>query len=119
MIIEKITKKYQTGKHLEAFILLTLVQQPMHGGSILKNLGAWLPDHWNIDSGNVYRLLRDLEKSGCLTSQWTVEDSGAPIRTYTLTNEGKARLQTWKEDIQIRQSAFDTFLDLYRQSVDS
>ncbi|WP_243239386.1 PadR family transcriptional regulator [Sulfobacillus harzensis] len=108
-------KSYQTGKHLEAFILLLISQHQLHGGAIIAELKSLLPASWTIDDGHVYRLLRQLEKDGALTSTWLVEQEGAPVRVYTLTAAGKERLRGWRDDIQLRVESLQRFLDLWRE----
>jgi DNA-binding PadR family transcriptional regulator len=107
------SRGYQTGKHLEAFILLILSQQPLHGGGVISRLKTILPPVWTIDDGHVYRLLRNLEAVGALESSWLTEEVGAPIRIYRLTDDGTVRLQEWKEDIELRLTSLKTFLDLW------
>ncbi|AUW94044.1 MAG: PadR family transcriptional regulator [Sulfobacillus thermosulfidooxidans] len=110
-------RRYQTGKHLEAFILLLLMQKPDHGGHLLNRLTAVLPEEWTVDSGRIYRLLRELEATGCLHSTWVTEDSGAPIRQYQLTDHGRLRLEEWVREMEVRQQSLASFLATYRQIV--
>jgi DNA-binding PadR family transcriptional regulator len=105
--------KYQTGKHLEAFILLYLSQSSAHGGSVLQWLHEALPNVWTIDSGRVYRVLRELEESGALESHWVTEDIGAPLREYTLTDFGKHQLALWRDEISVRRDSLSRFLSWY------
>lgn len=106
-------RRYQTGKHLEAFILLLIQQNKDHGGGVLSRLKEWLPDAWVIDSGRLYRYLRDLEDTGCLTSQWLLTDRVPTIRVYEITDKGVARLQEWAEEIALRQKTLGNFLGLW------
>lgn len=103
-------RRYQTGKHLEAFILLFIFQQPSHGGAILKRLQDELPPVWVIDSGGIYRLLRELENQGAVTSSWVTEEQGAPKRFYKITPEGIERLNQWSQELRVRRSSMDLFL---------
>lgn len=106
-------RTYQTGKHLEAFLLLLIGQKPDHGGALMDRLTDLIPPAWTVDPGRVYRILRGMEQEGLVTSQWIAEESGAPVRLYELTAEGHRRLREWKEDILIRRQSFDAFLTLY------
>lgn len=108
-------RRYQTGKHLEAFLLLLIKQRPDHGGALIARLAETLPDDWTIDGGRVYRMLRDLEAEGALVSQWVTEDSGAPIRIYRITPTGDERLLSWKDEITVRRNSLNTFLALWDQ----
>ncbi|MCL4495836.1 MAG: PadR family transcriptional regulator [Firmicutes bacterium] len=110
------TRRYQTGKHLEAFILLFIYQQPMHGGAILKRLQDELPPVWSIDSGGVYRLLRDLESQGALTSSWVTEEQGAPKRYYHITQKGIECLKERADEIRVRRQSLDLFLSWWEQN---
>lgn len=109
-------RRYQTGKHLEAFILLFIYQQPMHGGAILKRLQDELPPVWIIDSGGVYRLLRDLENQGAVSSSWITEDQGAPKRFYRIPDEGIERLKQWAAELRVRRNSMDLFLTWWEEA---
>lgn len=109
-------RRYQTGKHLEAFLLLFLHKKSVHGGALLAQLEETLPPEWVIDSGRVYRMLRDLESRGELMSRWVIEDGGAPIRVYEITPKGLDKLTEWYRDIRVRLQSLKTFLDLYRDA---
>ncbi|PSR20165.1 MAG: PadR family transcriptional regulator [Sulfobacillus acidophilus] len=110
------TRTYQTGKHLEAFILLIVAREPLHGGAIISRLQTILPSVWTIDDGHVYRVLRNLESTGALSSDWVTESVGAPVRVYHITPLGQERLVDWKEEITLRVQSLQTFLDLWEQS---
>lgn len=111
-------QRYQTGKHLEAFILLVISHQPMHGGAVLVHLRSILPPVWTIDDGQVYRLLRSLEADKALESTWVTEAESAPVRVYRITEAGLKRLVEWKEEIEVRIQSLRTFLDLWSQPTD-
>lgn len=107
------TRGYQTGKHLEAFILVIIARQPMHGGAVLSALATLLPPVWTIDDGHVYRLLRTLESEGALQSTWITDPPGAPVRLYQITGVGLQRLDAWKADIEVRAASLKVFLELW------
>lgn len=109
-------REYQTGKHLEAFILVLVAQEALHGGAIIARLKSILPEQWTIDDGQVYRLLRRLEADQAVMSTWQTPNEGAAIRVYQLTDKGVERLQSWREDITLRVRSLQTFLDLLDQS---
>lgn len=110
------TKNYQTGKHLEAFILLVIAQESLYGGAVISRLKSLLPSIWTVDDGHVYRLLRRLEADGAVVSTWISEDTGAPVRVYQLTGQGRALLDEWTEDITLRVQSLQSFLDLWEET---
>lgn len=108
---------YQTGKHLEAFILLVIAERSGHGGAVLSRLKALLPKAWIIDTGQVYRLLRQLESLGALSSEWVQGANGARLRVYRITPMGRERLGEWAEDIRLRVQSLTRFLKLWSELV--
>ena len=101
-------------RHLPAFILLFLAEQDAHGGALLNLLSDIMPGHQAIDTGAVYRVLRDLEQRGCAGSYWNTEDAGPAKRQYHITAEGIAELELWYNDICLRKKNLEYFIDHYR-----
>lgn len=58
---------------------------------------AGLPD---FDSATVYRNLRQLEKSGFVSSFWDTSESGPARRMYSLTAAGDIFLSSWINTLQ-------------------
>jgi poly-beta-hydroxybutyrate-responsive repressor len=48
-----------------------------------------------FDSGTVYRTLRQLEKTGLVSSFWDTSESGPARRMYSLTRAGELFLSNW------------------------
>ncbi|MCY0899816.1 MAG: PadR family transcriptional regulator [Firmicutes bacterium] len=108
-----VKKNYQTGKHLAAFLLLLIHEMPDHGGSLIARLAEVLPEGWIIDSGRVYRILRELEEKGYVKSEWVTEGSGAPVRTYRITSQGVGRLAEFADEIRLRRDSLNRFLAVW------
>jgi len=104
-------------RHLPAFILLFLAEQDAHGGWLWNRISDIMPDHQEIDSGAVYRVLRDLEERDCVTSYWNTRDVGPAKRLYHITTDGIAELQLWYDDICLRKKNLEYFIDQYRSLV--
>ena len=83
----------------------------LHGDLLTTSLLAFLRN-WNaygyqltqqlaeaglpaFDSGTVYRTLRQLEKTGMVSSFWDTSDSGPARRMYSLTKAGDIFLSGW------------------------
>jgi len=106
-------------RHLPAFLLLLLLDGEAHGGTLWSKLKSLLPDQWNIDSGAVYRTLRDLEERGSVSSQWMTEESGPPKRIYAITQKGLEELYEWRKDILLRKQSLEIFLSRFDEHVRS
>ena len=56
------------------------------------------------DSGTIYRTLRQLEKTGMVSSWWDTSESGPARRVYSLTQAGDVFLTGWFEALQNYQT---------------
>ncbi len=63
-----------------------------------------------FDSGTVYRTLRQLEKTGLVSSFWDTSANGPARRMYSLTRAGDIFLSGWIEVLQNYQKMLNTAL---------
>lgn len=105
-----VTRKHY--RHLPAFILLALAEEPAHGGAIKGLLERWMPG-FNPDSAALYRTLQKLEKEGAVTSDWDTAPPGPARRVYQLTPLGRQELGQWRIDIEQRLQILNAFLSHY------
>ncbi|AOV17723.1 hypothetical protein BJI67_12250 [Acidihalobacter aeolianus] len=101
------------GRHLASFALLLLAEHPSHGLALHKDINALLPEGLQVDAGNLYRLLREMETRGAVVSDWHTESAGPARRIYRITEQGYSELAEWRDDIAKRRKAFDLFLNRY------
>ncbi|MBU2830140.1 PadR family transcriptional regulator [Acidithiobacillus ferriphilus] len=111
--------RVRPGRHLAAFSLLLLWEMPDHGLHLHRRINGVLPDGLQVDIGNLYRALRDLEVRGSVQSAWDTEGSGSARRIYRITADGHDELRGWSEDISKRRSAFDWFLGHWQALAES
>ena len=81
------------GRGAAAFILLILAQGPSYGYDIRRQLEAFAFARATSDPGALYRLLRDLEANGSISSEWSTSGTGPARRYYALTAQGRADLE--------------------------
>lgn len=93
-----------TGRNLDRLlrpnVLKILYTGPRHGFAVASALAEDPVCTGAVpDISGVYRCLKDMEKSGLLSSQWKMEPagSGKPVRVYEITGKGRACLLSWKE----------------------
>ena len=97
------------------------VKPRLHGDMLTTSLLAFLKN-WNgsygyqlaqrlsqagmpeSDSGTIYRTLRQLEKTGLVSSWWDTSESGPARRLYSLTQAGDIFLTGWIEALQNYQT---------------
>jgi PadR family transcriptional regulator PadR len=80
---------------MEPFVLVLLAGGGAHGYSIISQLEEMGITGTNVDIGQVYRTLRELEQAGHVTSHWSDDPAGPRRREYELTESGYAELDGW------------------------
>jgi PadR family transcriptional regulator PadR len=101
---------------LEPVLLLLLRHGPAHGYTFLEQLEEFGLEHLNPSV--VYRVLRDMEDRGWVTSTWDDETSqGPPRRVYQITVEGDQMLALWAQDLEEARSRIDHLLTTYRRHI--
>lgn len=102
-------------RFLEPCILLLLREDASHGYTLLDALHRFGFGEVPLDPSIVYRMLREMEQGGWVTSAWDTSGSGPPRRIYRVTTDGEAYLRWWIEDLQHTRNELDRFLALYRE----
>jgi len=99
----------------------------MHGDLLTTTLLAFLRN-WNaygyqlaqqlaeaglpaFDSGTVYRTLRQLERTGLVSSFWDTSESGPARRMYSLTKAGDLFLSSWIDVLGKYQAVLQKTID--------
>lgn len=79
--------------------LLSLIQrEPSYGYSLLTQLKKIGLN--TLHPSVVYRILRDMEDLGWISSDWeTSQTMGPPRRIYHLSSQGEEALQDWKQEL--------------------
>lgn len=97
------------GEMLSTSLLAFLKGWNAYGYQLAQKLAqAGLPES---DSGTVYRTLRQLEKSGMVSSFWDTSESGPARRMYTLTKAGELFLSGWVDVLQNYQKILHAALE--------
>jgi DNA-binding PadR family transcriptional regulator len=94
-------------------VLLVLRDNPGHGYELLEQLQALMPGD-RIDMGNLYRVLRSLEREGLVASTWHDELPGPAKRTYVITPSGRRVLDQWVEAFHKIEQQIDAFVKRYQ-----
>jgi PadR family transcriptional regulator PadR len=82
----------------EPIVLLTLAKLgTAHGYQIATEAEPYTVTHAGLDGAAIYRTLRRLEVTNCVTSNWDTGGGGPARRVYTLTDRGREHLGEWIE----------------------
>ncbi len=93
------------------FILLLLSRMSLHGYELSQKLQTF--GFKTIDQGNLYRLLRQLEKDELVSSEWDTNGSGPAKRRYSITKAGITYLKGYANQLESTQSMLDQFFKMY------
>jgi poly-beta-hydroxybutyrate-responsive repressor len=99
------------GDLLASSLLAFLRNWPAYGYQLVRELSqAGLPA---FDSATVYRTLRQLERTGMVSSFWDTTESGPARRMYSLTKTGEAFLNLWLDVLSHYQNILQSTLSSY------
>jgi len=107
----------RVARMLEPSLLLLLHHGPAHGYTLLERLGQFGLE--GLNPSVVYRVLRDMEARGWVTSTWDEETTqGPPRRVYRLTALGDEVLGLSVQDLRDTRSMIDHLLGVYSQHME-
>lgn len=90
---------------LETSILASLAETTTHGYDLVEQIGGLASDLVCIDPGSMYRLLRELEEQGLVSSTWQTPEAGPSRRVYVITQMGIEALEVAAAALAARASA--------------
>ena len=99
---------------MEPAVLLVLRDSPGHGYELLEQLEGLMPNE-RIDMGNLYRILRSLEREGLVSSTWDADAPGPAKRVYVITSSGRRVLSQWVEAFKKIEQQIAAFTARYAQ----
>lgn len=100
-------------RFLEPCLLLLLRGDATHGYNLLEALRQFGFAPGMVDASVVYRILREMEDAGWVSSQWDTAGSGPPRRVYTVTSDGEEYLAAWINDLRSTRDEIDQFIETY------
>ncbi|RSK26627.1 poly-beta-hydroxybutyrate-responsive repressor [Bacillus sp. HMF5848] len=98
------------------FILLLLSKVSLHGYELSQKLQAF--GFKSVDQGNLYRLLRQLEKDELVSSEWDTNGPGPAKRRYFITKAGITYLKGYANQLESYQTMLDQFFKMYSSFIE-
>lgn len=92
-------RRGQVAHLIEPCLLALLRDGAAHGYDLIASLGHFGLDPNNLDTGMVYRSLRQMEMAGWVQSDWEMGASGPQRRVYRLTDVGRQALLAWRDEL--------------------
>ena len=95
--------------YIRIAVLILLRKKPHHGYEIMKEVRERTMGFWKPTAGGVYPILRDLEKSGYVEGEWTIQKN-RKRKIYKITEAGSAILErALAKESQLATSMSDLF----------
>jgi len=73
---------------IDSLLLCVIVQQPMYGYQIIKELEKRSQGYFKFKEGTLYPALHRLEKAGLIRGEWQTLPNGRQRRYYHITEKG-------------------------------
>lgn len=99
-----------SGDMLTAHLLAMLNGWSAYGYEIAQRLEESGIGKYN--KGSIYRLLRQLEDSGMVSSTWDTSKDGPARRIYDLTDGGSLFLENWMTMIKMHQTFISGLMEM-------
>ena len=77
---------------LDALILKTLANGPLHGYAIARFIEEASQETVIVEEGSLYPALYRMERRGWLEAEWGESELGRRAKLYRLTRQGRAQL---------------------------
>jgi len=95
-----------------AWLLLLLRDGSSYGYELRRELTA---REMHVDPAVMYRTLRDMERSGLISSRWMASENGPKRRVYDLTQLGREELVRIAATIEQERNVQSDFLAAFGQ----
>ncbi len=103
------------GRWLEGYILLILSKGPSYGYDITRSMEEYEIEFAGIGQmGTLYRILRQMEESGLVSSMWDTAGRGAPRRVYSITALGEEYLESYVNELEKLKGRIEDFILSYK-----
>src|SRR4249919_3617392 len=101
---------------LDLMILKTLhALGPLHGFGIARRIEQVSEDVLTLNEGTVYTSLLRLQQQGWIDSEWGTSENNRKARFYSITRQGKKRLELETENWERIAGVIGRVLRLERQ----
>ncbi len=98
--------------HTDTIILAKLIERDSYGYEINKAVYKASNQRYELKEATLYTAFKRLEDSGCISSYWGNQSTGARRKYYTVTQIGREvfrqKIEEWKEAKQLLDVLLNT-----------
>jgi PadR family transcriptional regulator PadR len=95
---------------LDMLILKTLALEPMHGYGIGVRIEQISKGVFQVNAGSLFPAFRRLERDGLLKGDWRDTENSRRAKYYSLTSQGRRRLQRDTREWETQSAAIARIL---------
>ncbi|MCE5252875.1 MAG: PadR family transcriptional regulator [Actinomycetia bacterium] len=92
-------------------ILSSLADSDSHGYELFDQIESLAGSLVCVDSGTMYRMLREMEQAGLVASSWQTPEAGPSRRVYAVTPEGLEALDLMARSLAQRAAVMQRLAD--------
>lgn len=78
---------------LDMLILKTLALEPMHGYGVAVRIEQISRGVFRVNAGSLFVAFQRLQRAGLIKSDWKATENNRRAKYYTLTEQGRKKLQ--------------------------
>lgn len=97
--------------HTDTIVLAQLLNGDSYGYKINKAIMQMTGNQYELKEATLYTAFRRLEESGCISSYWGDENTGARRRYYSITPLGRQTYERLKSEWQVAKALLDRLIE--------
>ena len=96
---------------MELAVLTLIAARKRYGYDLLSSLTSASDGAMAIKEGTLYPALHRMEDAGYITASWEAEGRAAPRKYYSITKDGRARLEALRAEWQRMSAGMERLLN--------
>lgn len=97
------------------FLLLALYKAPSYGYELMDKLKEFGFESYLPDQTAIYKMLRNMEEKGYISSRWDTQGSGPARHIYEITSDGVELLDALSFEIKDNIQIYEKFINVFEQ----
>lgn len=97
--------------HTDTIVLAQLLHGDSYGYKINKAMMQMTGNQYELKEATLYTAFRRLEESGCISSYWGDENTGARRRYYSITPFGRQTYDRLRGEWQVAKDLLDRLIE--------
>jgi|YelNatPaOPRAMG01_1025707.scaffolds.fasta_scaffold135776_1 poly-beta-hydroxybutyrate-responsive repressor len=97
------------------FLLLALYKEPSYGYELMDKLKEFGFESYLPDQTAIYKMLKNMEEKGYISSRWDTQGSGPARHVYEITSDGIELLNSLSMEIKDNIQIYEKFISAFEQ----